>query len=305
MEISEKSFDNPVDFLNFLSSWNNDLSGYVFRGHSSDKFELLPSVLRSENRHIADYPFGNKVSGKKNFSNHALMQIQSEFTLLRSFYKTADNHGLKVPTSDYLRKYLAGTADYTFITNLKKGDKWIPENLLEVTALAQHYGLPTRLLDWTYDPFVAAHFAFKGAIFHKGNPVVWCLNARKIADEVNFEPNFPIKIVTPPYFDNQNLSAQKGLFTHIETELSAELLKNNMKVDRRPLNVFASDLPSKSGLSGNDFMLKIIIPNKFALNAYELLEKHGYGEARIYPGYNGVVKQVMRSHRPSINLDNK
>ena len=49
-------------------------------------------------------------------------------------------------------------------------DEWTPKDII---ALMQHYGLPTRMIDFTYCPCIAAWFALKNA---KGSSAVWIID---------------------------------------------------------------------------------------------------------------------------------
>jgi hypothetical protein len=90
----------------------------------------------------------------------------------------------------------------------------MPESEWEWLSLAQHFGLATRLLDWTENPLVAAYFATRWKL-PTGDRAVYVLDKKKFKNaDVNISPfNIQDVVLYRPKHISNRISAQGGVFT--------------------------------------------------------------------------------------------
>lgn len=274
---------------------------FAYRGHSSNKYKLIPTALRPELKERLNKfaLFGDN----KKLEDLEYFQILKENQILRDFYKMCDRHGLVIENVDRIRSTFLDKVDLpTMITS----ETWLPKELWTLASLAQHYGLPTRLLDWTHDIFIALFFAVEDYLEGRKIPentehiVLWALDLHLLT-----MPNvmdLPLKLVQPIYHGNENLKAQQGLFTlwqvkkNVDFKDGGKVVDMETKVNRNPLDQLLLNLGGKQGKIEAPYLYGFMLPPDSAKELYRYIKNIGYDASRIYPGYNGVVKSLLHDY---------
>lgn len=161
-----------------------------------------------------------------------------------------------------------------------------PKDDWDVIALAQHHGLPTRLLDWTYSAIVALWFAVNETAPDKKDGmnsygVVWLLKTKPedfhIADESPFS-NENTRIFRPNVI-SQRISAQSGVFT-------VHKFVSNQPTVKHDVVQFDTHKGFKKSL------IKIQIPHEKFADLRDKLNLAGINASTVFPDVDGLCRHL-------------
>lgn len=174
-------------------------------------------------------------------------------------------------------------------------------------AVAQHFGLPTRLMDWTYSPFCALHFATSELEKFDTDGVVWAVNyvrAHRLLPE-----NLRIQLER----EGANVFTVEMLSESLRTLQDLDRLRDDPfvlffeppSIDERIANQFAFFSVMSSPrvildewLERNPIARKIVIPAALKWEVRDKLDQANITERVLFPGLDGLSKWLKRHYSP-------
>ena len=224
--------------------------------------------------------------------NHSLSS-----SLVRLARDQADVRRVEVALLRNFRKYAHGEAAGT-------------DSIWDWLALGQHRGLPTRLLDWTYSPLVALHFATDDPGDFDADGVVWCVNF------VEANKRLPSRL--------RRILEQEGSDTFtVEMLAEFETLREFDALSREPFVIFLeppaldqrilNQLALFSVMSSAeaelsdwlerhaDLCRRVEVPAALKWEVRDKLDQANINERVLFPGLDGLSRWLARYYTPSID----
>ncbi len=207
------------------------------------------------------------------------------------------------------------------------------ESKMEWLSLMQHHGAPTRLLDWTRSPYVAAFFAVNDLQGEDATAAVWAINITALYQEIRlkyerdsrFRPlftktylqqhtlsdehhrniflsewpdeedyKFPSTVLPiSPYYAHPRLTIQQGVY------LSQTRLFKDDAVSQISFETALQD--TMNNAFNPRWIRKFFLPAKLRPQILRELNAMNINDATLFPGLDGFAKYL--SKKVSVLLD--
>lgn len=257
---------------------------YIFRGVADSRYQLIPATFREDTPLLEDLRWQSGPRGTVS------RQAKSEVATLRRFFEIAARNGVRLPEdSQFLRQELEAWEYRLVAADSPERLLWPPVSFFSLIALAQHYGIPTRALDWTWSSLISAYFASCDAPNDASEMAVWVFSwlAREFdkLSAVHDGQDRPLVLFSAPAADNDNLRAQRGMFmVWIQEVISADapfLVKTYDSLIPDSLK-----LPPKIPV-----VFKITAPRSEVEDVRSMIASAGVTAGSLFPGLWGTARE--------------
>jgi FRG domain len=182
------------------------------------------------------------------------------------------------------------------------------ESLWDWLSLAQHHGLPTRLLDWTFSPYVALHFLSENPELYGVDGVVWSVDYR----ETNRLLPRPLKAQL--HEEGADVFSAEMLATVAQDLATFDRLTRHTfvlffeppSIDERIVNQFALFSVMNDASARLDTFLekqkkgvrRLIVPAHLKQEVRDKLDQANITERVLFPGLDGLSRWLRRYYNP-------
>lgn len=173
----------------------------------------------------------------------------------------------------------------------------IPANTSPVNLyfLAQHYGLPTRLMDWTMNPLAALYFATFGADDEDG--VIFVINPKDLGPFVEMRDS-AVETVVSSVFGDQKISLPSKILPLLPDLYAGRMLQQSscftLHTPLEELNngtVEAVTAPEITGLT------KYAVSKQAKSTLRLTLRRLGVTEATLFPDLDHLASEIRNAWR--------
>ena len=284
--VPEESFATAADLWERLSptkhpggkSAIDGLDQLIYRGQADANWQLIPTIMRRDTVQLLEKIWGS--------TSTADNQVFMEFVMLERFVDCYNSVWVDLPNLKRI--------DRSWLPHYQNSPEFWPQDegevFLKAMAIARLHGLPTRLLDWTRNPYVAVQFAVSDAlrlretdrIHSEQKLAIWVLDTIKLQSHSR---RSMVRVFKPSRSISKNIAAQFGLFTVHPVRGG----KGEPTAD--------CGLGEELGVLSDPPLRKLTVPYTELAALYSLCMRVGVDSARLFPGMDGVIKAVMDEFR--------